>query len=177
MRFQDWDVLLFPSGSSVPIREFRTACFAYQDGLITTPLLTSFVPSLDTGAAFQISVHSWTKPTSILGPNAGYAPGISYVWRVKIAIDGQTVVADTSDESVAWPRQIGTPHAIYDDPSNADDYQIPHQRSAQQKSSPSRSFIAPFSPRACGTRQSRRDAFKCRSPLAPWCTSMANYSS
>ncbi|KAK0285928.1 hypothetical protein LTS00_010719 [Friedmanniomyces endolithicus] len=31
MRFQDWDVLLFPSGSHVPLREFRIACYAQQD--------------------------------------------------------------------------------------------------------------------------------------------------
>jgi len=31
MRFQDWDVLLFPQGSHVPLREFRTACYAQQD--------------------------------------------------------------------------------------------------------------------------------------------------
>ncbi|KAK5134726.1 hypothetical protein LTR08_006241 [Meristemomyces frigidus] len=106
MRFQDWDVLLFPAGSQVPIREFRTACFAQQDGLTTTPLLTCFVPSLDPHAAFQISMHSWTKPTSILGPNAGYAPGTDYVWRIKISIDGLTVVNETFAEDITWPRQL-----------------------------------------------------------------------
>ena len=107
MRFQDWDVLLFPAGSQVPIREFRTACFAQQDGLTTTPLLTCFVPSLEAHAPFQISMHSWTRPVSILAPNAGYATGTSYVWRIKIAVDGLTVVNETFPEDVTWPRQLG----------------------------------------------------------------------
>ena len=107
MRFQDWDVLLFPAGSQVPVREFRTACFAQQNGLTVAPLLTCFVPSLESGAAFQVSVHSWTKPTSILGPHAGYAAGAKYVWRIKMAVDGVSVVNATFSEAVSWPRQFG----------------------------------------------------------------------
>ncbi|KAK5121153.1 hypothetical protein LTR85_005637 [Meristemomyces frigidus] len=120
MRFQDWDVLLFPSGSQVPIREFRTACFAQQDGLTTTPLLTCFVPSLETNAPFQISMHSWTKPISILGPNAGYAPGTDYVWRIKIAIDGLVAVNETFPETITWPRQLGEPLPDDSSPIKAD---------------------------------------------------------
>ena len=107
MRFQDWDVLLFPRGSQVPIREFRTACFAQQDGLTTTPLLTCFVPSLTPHAAFQLSVHAWTKPVSCLGPNVGHVAGIDYVWRVKIAVDGLTVFNETFPEDITWPLQLG----------------------------------------------------------------------
>lgn len=52
-------------------------------------------------------MHSWTKPVSILGPNAGYAPGTDYVWRIKIAIDGLVVVNETFPEAITWPRQLG----------------------------------------------------------------------
>lgn len=111
MRFEDFDVLLFPFGSHVPIREFRTACFSQQDSrtMTTTPLLTCFVPSLASGAPFQVSVHAWNKPTSILGANnnAGYVPGVEYKWRVKIAVEGATVATDTFAEDVSWPRQLG----------------------------------------------------------------------
>lgn len=31
MRYQLWDVLLFPEPSNVPIQEFKTACFVTQD--------------------------------------------------------------------------------------------------------------------------------------------------
>lgn len=31
MRYQHWDVLLFPEGSKAPLQEFRTACFVITD--------------------------------------------------------------------------------------------------------------------------------------------------
>ena len=31
MRYQDWDVLLFPRGSRAPLQEFRTGCFVIPD--------------------------------------------------------------------------------------------------------------------------------------------------
>lgn len=31
MRYQDWDVILFPESSNIPFQEFRTACFCAQD--------------------------------------------------------------------------------------------------------------------------------------------------
>lgn len=31
MRYQDWDVLLFPEGSKAPLQEFRTGCFVIPD--------------------------------------------------------------------------------------------------------------------------------------------------
>lgn len=31
MRYQDWDVLLYPKQSDVPFKEFKTVCYAAQD--------------------------------------------------------------------------------------------------------------------------------------------------
>jgi len=31
MRFQDWDVLLFPADSQTPFKEFKTACYTTTD--------------------------------------------------------------------------------------------------------------------------------------------------
>ena len=31
MRYMNWDVLLFPDGSKVPLQEFKTGCFVTQD--------------------------------------------------------------------------------------------------------------------------------------------------
>ena len=117
MRYEDWDVLLFPSGSAVPIREFRTQGHWLQAPTPAlplptepkkTPLLTCFVPALDPAAPFQVSVHAWNRPTAILGPEgAGYAPGVAYVWRIRVVVSGRVVVAETFAEEVGWPRQIG----------------------------------------------------------------------
>ncbi|SPN96607.1 uncharacterized protein DNG_00128 [Cephalotrichum gorgonifer] len=68
MRYDDWDVLLFPRGSIVPIKEFRTDChlvhdieFASTNGSTGLPTMTCFVPSLDAGSPFQISIHCWSE--------------------------------------------------------------------------------------------------------------------
>jgi hypothetical protein len=31
MRYEDWDVLLFPAGSKVPLKEFKTSCHVITD--------------------------------------------------------------------------------------------------------------------------------------------------
>jgi len=42
MRYQDWDVLLFPEGSKVPIQEFKTQCHVTRDlGETLPPLIIS----------------------------------------------------------------------------------------------------------------------------------------
>lgn len=179
MRFQDWDVLLFPYGSHVPIREFRTGCFAQQDGLAATPLMTCFVPSLHDGAPFQISLHSWNKPTSILGPNAGYATGTHYVWRIKIAVDGHVAVADMLPEDVTWPRQIGVSHSGMHSSLTivTDNLQTLHPLLVRRRVWPSRSSIARSCRRVTGTPVMRRGASRSSCPRATWLRGMASRSS
>jgi|SRR5271155_4381491 len=42
MRYQDWDVLLFPEGSKAPIQEFKTQCHVTRDlGETLQPLIIS----------------------------------------------------------------------------------------------------------------------------------------
>ncbi|KAJ9315484.1 hypothetical protein DTO271D3_4361 [Paecilomyces variotii] len=89
MRYENWDVLLFPEGSRVPIQEFKTQCFVtkdrespylhFQDHSILSPgpfysghgnsgnaaqipVLTTFIPSLPQNSPFRVSVHSWDRP-------------------------------------------------------------------------------------------------------------------
>lgn len=52
MRFENWDVLLFPDASRVPIQEFKTNCFVTRDtGTISLLLTTSSFP-------FSSPIHS-----------------------------------------------------------------------------------------------------------------------
>jgi hypothetical protein len=37
MRYENWDVILFLRDSQTPLQEFRTACFASQDGCMPFP--------------------------------------------------------------------------------------------------------------------------------------------
>lgn len=91
MRYQNWDVLVFPDLSKIPQQEFKTACQVIQDQgtyfitlpftlLLTLkiltrleshisqinphllPTVTSFIPGLPAGEAFRISIHSWENP-------------------------------------------------------------------------------------------------------------------
>lgn len=39
MRYDSWDVILFPRDSLVPLQEFRTACYADQDERVLAPPL------------------------------------------------------------------------------------------------------------------------------------------
>jgi hypothetical protein len=31
MRYEDWDILIFPKGSSAPVKEFKVACHVVHD--------------------------------------------------------------------------------------------------------------------------------------------------
>ncbi|KAK7730600.1 hypothetical protein SLS53_008990 [Cytospora paraplurivora] len=71
MRYDDWDVLLFPSGGDarVPLKEFKVSChvvpdgeFSHNRGTLGLPVMTCFVPGLQPGAPFHISIHCWGNP-------------------------------------------------------------------------------------------------------------------
>ncbi|KAK0274293.1 hypothetical protein LTR91_020166 [Friedmanniomyces endolithicus] len=70
MRFQDWDVLLFPQGSHVPLREFRTACYAQQD-----PDHHHQHPRSRTTTS--ATATSFTTTTTMAGPGVGPAGGVT----------------------------------------------------------------------------------------------------
>lgn len=117
MRYQEWDVLLFPAGEQeathVPLKEFRTTCHveAHQENsnhLYTTPLLTTFVPCLQRGAPFQISIHSWMETASVIAASTdtGFKP--RELWQVNVVIDGICVAVENFDIDVTWPQIICT---------------------------------------------------------------------
>lgn len=109
MRYQDWDVLLFPSDEEahVPVQEFRTACAAElsQGSPNPTSLLSTFVPSMQCGSPFHISVHSWAATKSTLGtlPNG---LKLDEMWQVRVVIDGELVGIKLLPCDVSWPQII-----------------------------------------------------------------------
>ncbi|KAK3710414.1 hypothetical protein LTR37_010257 [Vermiconidia calcicola] len=115
MRYQDWDVLLFPAGEEgahVPIKEFKTACYVEQpesNGHHATPipLLTTFIPSLQRNAPFQISVHSWVKTAPLLAPNADGSRH-KEVWQARVVVDGECVSTRFIDNESVWPHIISS---------------------------------------------------------------------
>jgi hypothetical protein len=100
MRYDDWDVILFPTGrdSKIPFKEFKVAChvvpdleLAYLHGPVGTPVMTCFVPSLPPGAGFQISIHCWRKP-ALSQFSRTYSKHTSLIkFEARILIDGRQV--------------------------------------------------------------------------------------
>lgn len=110
MRYQNWDVLIFPGGSSIPIQEFRTASFAVQEAAGILPTLVTYVPSLAQGVPFAISIHSWDKPVFSRDVPLYTNKHLFAVpaWGVKIVIDGADVSSLAFTEQAAWPQVINS---------------------------------------------------------------------
>ncbi|KAJ4404529.1 hypothetical protein N0V91_005873 [Didymella pomorum] len=63
MRYDNWDVILFPEGSNIPIPEYRTACYLSRDeGGHELPTLRTYIGSLKPNTPFRISLHHWGPP-------------------------------------------------------------------------------------------------------------------
>ncbi|TVY72897.1 hypothetical protein Focb16_v012825 [Fusarium oxysporum f. sp. cubense] len=96
MRYEDWDVLLFEEGSSIPSREFKVTCHVVQHAESmgsALPTLTCFVPGLNAGVPFRLSIHSWKALKDL---NGDHILNINNsVLETRLFIDG-TLVAYAS---------------------------------------------------------------------------------
>jgi hypothetical protein len=107
MRYRNWDVLLFPAGSKVPIQEFKTQCFVtkdkhapflhavhlgpnvYHEGVFNQlPTLTTFIPSQPPDSPFQVSVHSWEIPRPSIQIENNMGPEDTVLFEARVYIDG-----------------------------------------------------------------------------------------
>ncbi|KAK3347388.1 hypothetical protein B0H65DRAFT_147992 [Neurospora tetraspora] len=117
MRYDDWDVILFPTGrdGKIPIKEFKVQChvvpdqeLAHMHGQAGLPVMTCFIPSLPAGSPFQISMHAWKTPDISLFTKT-YSRHTEFVkFEARIFIDGRLVA------STAFDRKVNGPHLIAD---------------------------------------------------------------
>ncbi|CCC05485.1 hypothetical protein SMACR_09282 [Sordaria macrospora] len=117
MRYDDWDVILFPTGrdGKIPIKEFKVQChvvpdqeLAHMHGQAGLPVMTCFIPSLPAGSPFQISMHAWKTPDISLFTKT-YSRHTDFVkFEARIFIDGRLVA------STAFDRKVNGPHLIAD---------------------------------------------------------------
>ncbi|KAB5522836.1 hypothetical protein GE09DRAFT_1229946 [Coniochaeta sp. 2T2.1] len=118
MRYNDWDVLLFPTGRhcKTPFKEFKVACqvipdveLAHCQGSTGLPIVTCFVPSTQPGAPFRISVHSWSEPDITQFTNS-YSKHVEAVqFEARVFIDGRLVTSSTFHrKNKEWPHIIDT---------------------------------------------------------------------
>ncbi|PGH16950.1 hypothetical protein AJ80_05018 [Polytolypa hystricis UAMH7299] len=131
MRFESWDVLLFPDGSRVPVQEFKTQCFVTRDTtspyapsrtalnpaalhlpsgsqgfLGQTPVLTAFVPTLPRNSSFRVSIHSWEMPQPTRLMESLMQPDDSVLYEARVFIDGQCVSGSLITQRTSWPHII-----------------------------------------------------------------------
>ncbi|EED12629.1 conserved hypothetical protein [Talaromyces stipitatus ATCC 10500] len=124
MRYTNWDVLLFPERSKIPIQEFRTQCcvvsdkdspylsapyfnsqlFYSQRSLGQLPVLTCFVPSLPTQSPFRISIHSWEKPHPSRILESLMHPDDCILYEVRVYTDNVCVAGTLFGPRTSWPH-------------------------------------------------------------------------
>ncbi|CAI7638728.1 unnamed protein product [Penicillium glandicola] len=156
MRYRNWDILLFPGGSKVPVQEFKTQCFVVKDKdspylhnavfldpqshhpgpgpFNQLPVLTTFIPSLPKDSPFQISVHSWEKPRPSVQTESCMEPEDVLLFEVRIFIDGVFVAGSIYGQRTIWP-QIMDLSSNLDRDGNQDTLRFPpfHSEILQQK--------------------------------------------
>ncbi|KAJ6015793.1 hypothetical protein N7540_010384 [Penicillium herquei] len=128
MRYENWDILLFPEGSKVPIQEFKTQCYVTKDtespylqvpdilspqqyfriqgNVGQVPVLTSFVPSMPKDNPFRVSIHSWEKPHPSRFIEKIMQPDDVLVFEARVLIDGHPVAGGVFGQRFAWPYVI-----------------------------------------------------------------------
>ncbi|KAJ5698213.1 hypothetical protein N7462_000218 [Penicillium macrosclerotiorum] len=128
MRYENWDVLLFPEGSKVPVQEFKTQCFVTKDtdspylhnptilGPSTyfpvqsnygqLPVLTTFVPSMPKDSPFRVSIHSWEKPRPSRLIEGLMQPEDLLLYEARVFVDGSCVAGGVFGQRSAWPYII-----------------------------------------------------------------------
>ncbi|PYI32798.1 hypothetical protein BP00DRAFT_445219 [Aspergillus indologenus CBS 114.80] len=128
MRYENWDVLIFPETSKVPLQEFKTQCFVTKDkespylhspalinpascsipqgNLGQLPVLTTFIPSLRQNTPFRVSIHSWDRPVPSRFMESLLQPDDSLLFEVRVFIDGLCVSGSVFTQRSPWPHVL-----------------------------------------------------------------------
>ncbi|KAI0437136.1 hypothetical protein F4803DRAFT_566297 [Xylaria telfairii] len=113
MRFEEWDVLLFPKDSKVPMKEFKTNChvvhdseFAYTNGSYGLPTMTCFMPGLPPGTSFNISLHSWKTPdiSQFTRNRSKHTELVKF--EARVLVDGRLIATSSFNRTGPWPQLI-----------------------------------------------------------------------
>ncbi|KAJ6445217.1 NADH dehydrogenase (ubiquinone)-like protein [Purpureocillium lavendulum] len=101
MRYQDWDVLLFPADYRIPFKEFKVACHVVHDA---------------------VSIHSWSTPAVSRFTRAYSECNEAVEFEARLYIDGRLVAyawlfstqGQAADEhrSTTLNREYCSPHVI-----------------------------------------------------------------
>ncbi|TVY37945.1 hypothetical protein LSUB1_G003160 [Lachnellula subtilissima] len=114
MRYQNWDVLVFPDQSKIPLQEFKAACQVIQDQESHSsqtnphllPTVTSFIPGLAAGSPFRISIHSWQNPEISRYVTSLQKPLDHVMFEARVFVDGRISGSKWFDQNGPWPTII-----------------------------------------------------------------------
>ncbi|PFH58101.1 hypothetical protein XA68_14146 [Ophiocordyceps unilateralis] len=112
MRYEDWDILLFPRDSKNPVKEFKVACHVVHDPEFShthgsgLPTVCCFVPSLAAGAPFKVSIHSWSPPSTSQYTKSYGKIADSVKFEARLFIDGRLIASAALEQSTDWPHVI-----------------------------------------------------------------------
>ncbi|KAF1926192.1 uncharacterized protein M421DRAFT_7132 [Didymella exigua CBS 183.55] len=108
MRYDNWDVILFPDDSNIPIPEYRTACYLSRDeDGHELPTLRTYIGSLKPEAPFRISLHHWgpPKPSSFVQELQRRA-GKKSTFTVQVIIGGVRLYHGSFELNNTSPQDI-----------------------------------------------------------------------
>ncbi|RMD44773.1 hypothetical protein DV735_g369, partial [Chaetothyriales sp. CBS 134920] len=153
MRYQNWDVLLFPGTSRVPMQEFETRFHVLtltgkpstsrpidellMDGryesLTKLPLLTCFIISQMESRPFRVSIHSWSPPSASSILLAHKARHERVAFQARVYIDG-VHQCRTFTDAVSWPEVLDQCDSNPARPSSELQFPLFHPELLQQAS-------------------------------------------
>ncbi|KAF2713570.1 hypothetical protein K504DRAFT_530532 [Pleomassaria siparia CBS 279.74] len=117
MRYDDWDVIVFPRDSHIPVQEFKTACYVTQDKYgHHLPTLTCYIASLPQSIPFRVSIHLWSlkaKPSAVIEARRNSRQRV--VYTTQIIVDGVLVFHDFF-EATAWPQELAYEKRLTENP-------------------------------------------------------------
>ncbi|RDA91100.1 hypothetical protein CP533_6698 [Ophiocordyceps camponoti-saundersi (nom. inval.)] len=112
MRYEDWDILLFPRDSKAPFKEFKVACHVVHDPEFShthgsgLPTVCCFVPSLAAGSPFRVSIHSWSQPTASQYTKSYTKFPEKVKFEARLFIDGRLIASTALERSTDSPNII-----------------------------------------------------------------------
>ncbi|KAI0136159.1 hypothetical protein BJ170DRAFT_573493 [Xylariales sp. AK1849] len=137
MRYEDWDVLLFPHNDKIPMREFKTQChavhdneFAFTQGSYGLPTMTCFMPGLPTGTPFNISLHCWKNPEVSQSTTSFSPEHVDLVkFEARVFVDGRMVASSSFEQTGTWPQVLSRSFAEFTKNGQLEQLKFPSFRS------------------------------------------------
>ncbi|KAJ5481030.1 hypothetical protein N7539_006924 [Penicillium diatomitis] len=125
MRYNVWDVVIYPADTGIPLQEYQVNYQVVQDrdspyltnpdlmqralganDVVTwgkVPLITCFIPSMKELVPMQVSIHHWAYPEPTWITLSTMIPGDTLVYGMRVLVDGVCLGGSWFTPSLAHP--------------------------------------------------------------------------